>query len=96
MTRKTKTAETRANTGETLTPPPPPSRSRLHLNNTDDIRREFASLYRSAKFGEIEPAAAAKLGYLLTGLARVYADHVLEERMAAIERELAERKEKNA
>lgn len=94
MTRKTKTAETRATKGETLTPPP--TRQRLNLSNTDDIRREFASLYRSAKFGEIEPAAAAKLGYLLTGLARVYADHVLEERMAAIEKELAERKEKNA
>jgi hypothetical protein len=69
-----------------ITPRPPVVR--LRLATVRDCRRELARLYVEARRGEIEPATATRLCFLLNALVGMIRDSDLEGRIAALEKEL--------
>lgn len=71
-------------------PTPTPSR-RFRLNTMSGVRRELAGVYREARQGGLDLAAACKLGYLLSTLARVSEAEALEARLERLEQELRKR-----
>jgi hypothetical protein len=70
----------------------PSPRSRLRLGTVRECRRELAKLYVEARRGEIEPADATRLAYLLTSLASMIRDSELEARIEALEAEIRMRR----
>lgn len=76
-----KTSRTRA--ASRSEPDPTPHVGRLETIN--DVKDEFARLYRAARKGTLEAAKAAKLGYLLSQLAALIRDNDLEQRLATLE-----------
>lgn len=65
-----------------LSPHPTP---RLKLAKVRDCRRELAKLYAEARNGEIEPADATRLAYILTQLATMIRETELEQRIETLE-----------
>lgn len=63
----------------------PPPRLRLKLSTIDDVKRELARLYRSAKAGQMDVGNASKLANMLALLGRLIEGADLERRIAAIE-----------
>lgn len=76
---------------EERSPPTPPRRFRL--NDMKGIRRELAGVYREARQGGLDLAAACKLGYLLSTLAKVSEAELLEDRLARLESSINEERE---
>lgn len=68
-------------------PNPTPS-PRFRLNDMRGVRRELAGVYREARQGGLDLAAACKLGYLLSTLAKVSEAEALEGRLERLEQEL--------
>jgi hypothetical protein len=65
------------------TPPTPRA-----LRSVRGSRLELARLYIQAKAGEIDPALASKLTYILSVLIRSSTDFALEERVAQLETQI--------
>jgi len=61
--------------------------TRRRLKSMSDVRRYLACLINDLKNGEIDPAIAGKLGYLLNILRGVVSDSDLEARISALEEE---------
>ena len=84
-----KTGKGRQAKGGAVTHPPSLSNvERKALSKLIHIQRELASLYRSAKAGQIPITAAGKLAYILATLARIIEGSDLETRLDAIEAQL--------
>ena len=65
--------ETRAEAEVAPAPPPPPKAKReryVRLENSPQIRREMAKVYRQMKAGELDPVKGGKLVYVLTEISR--------------------------
>lgn len=67
-------------TGATCPTPP-----KINLSSAEDIRRETARVYREARAGQIDPADATKLTYILDRIARMLETQDLERRLEALE-----------
>jgi len=67
-----------------------PTPRRFSLNTLRGIRRELGQVYRLAREGELDLAAACKLGYLLSTLAKVSESELLEDRLSRLERAVSE------
>ena len=63
-----------ANQPETASETRAAPRSRLKLNTTADVAREFRKLYRDARAQKIALSDAEKLGVLLSSLANIISD----------------------
>lgn len=85
-----KASESRENTGDGANPPT--TRLRLPLKTIQDVQRELARLYRSAKAGERDVAEASKLGNLLAILSRSIEGADLAARVEALEDERQNRR----
>lgn len=59
------------------------------LDRASDIRTELARLYRAGRRGDVLPADAARLGYLLNLLAKMIELSDIEARITALEEEHA-------
>ena len=57
------------------------------LKNLADVRRYLSSVINETRRGEIEPALAGKLGYLLNILVGVISQSDLEARIEKLEKE---------
>lgn len=68
--------------GEVL-PPIPPAKVRLYT--LDDVRLELGRVYRDTRGGNLDPADATKLAYILGQIARIFQAVELERRIAALE-----------
>lgn len=62
---------------------------RLRLANIRDCRRELARVYCEVRAGDLEPATASRLAYLLQTLANLIRDGELADRLDKLERELS-------
>ena len=62
---------------------------RLRLATVRDCRRELARVYIEARSGELDPAIATRLCYLLTSLVGIVRDHELAARIDRLEKELS-------
>jgi hypothetical protein len=60
------------------------------LSSLGDLRHEVACLYRSARRGDVEAGDASKLASVLALLARLVEGSDFDERLAEVERRLAE------
>lgn len=80
-----KTSATRTAASESAAP----SRLRLKLSSAEDICRELARLYRSAKAGQVEVQDASRMANILQILARVLETSDLEQRIIKLESEAA-------
>lgn len=56
-----------------------------HLSHTDGILAELRNLYRAARRGELDPADATKLTYILKVMSEVMTLRDLEARLDALE-----------
>ena len=74
------------------TTPAPQKRLRLPLRDQGDFLAELGRVYRSARAGLLPVADASRLGNLLAIMSNIHAEHVLSERLAVVEKKLAERK----
>ena len=66
-------AETPADAGTSIAPPPPARAKRkryVRLENSPQIRREMAKVYRQMEAGEIDAIKGTKLVYVLTEISR--------------------------
>ena len=66
-------------------------RSRLRLNTVRECRRELAKVYVEARAGLIDTQTATRLAYLLQTLAAMIRDGDMEDRILALETEIAKR-----
>jgi hypothetical protein len=55
------------------------------------VRRELARLYVDARQERLDPSAAAKLAYILTCLHKAIETEMVEQRIADLEKRLAQR-----
>jgi hypothetical protein len=81
-------AAERVDVEEVPGPTPPGRLRRIRLETVDDVRVELARLYREVRAGDLDPALASKLTYMLVSLARVAEVATVERRLAEIERQL--------
>jgi hypothetical protein len=65
----------------TLTPKVSP---RMRLHTVNDVQRELRRLYIESRNGNIKPADATKLAYILNMLANLMVDSDLEDRVNAL------------
>lgn len=72
----------------------PAPRLRLKLSTIDDVKREMARLYRSAKARQMDVGDASKLANMLALLGRLIEGADLERRIAAIEAAQHDEKER--
>jgi len=64
----------------------PLGRCRTKLDSIRGILKELGRLYRAGRSGTISVNDAAKLGFLLSVMARIHADAIFEERLDRVER----------
>ncbi|MDL2336269.1 MAG: hypothetical protein QFE16_00360 [Pseudomonadota bacterium] len=64
---------------------PTPRRLRLPLASLEDVGREMARVYRSARSGEIAVSDATKLAFILSTLGKVLEAVQFESRLTALE-----------
>lgn len=57
------------------------------MKTTDDVRRYLADLINRLEAGQIEPAVAGRCGFLCNILLRAIEGGLLEDRVAALERQ---------
>lgn len=76
--------------GDGVSPPSPRLRLRLKLSTIDDVKREMARLYRTAKARQMDVGDASKLANMLALMGRLIEGADLERRIAAIEAAQAE------
>ncbi len=74
--------------GDGVSPPSP--RLRLKLSTIDNVKREMARLYRTAKARQMDVGDASKLANMLALMGRLIEGADLERRIAAIEAAQAE------
>jgi hypothetical protein len=67
------------------TPPPP---DRIRLSTVDDVRVELARVYRDMRARRMSMADGTKLAYVLSMLAKVTDQSVLEERLLEMEQQM--------
>ncbi|MBY0578447.1 MAG: hypothetical protein K2P57_05310 [Burkholderiales bacterium] len=65
-----------------LRPIPTP---RLDLSSVDDCRKELARVYRDARHGNIDPADASRLAFILAQIAKLIEIGDLEMRIKTLE-----------
>lgn len=80
-TQAVTTISHRPNTGKLIALPS----QRLPLATVKQVRLELARLYRETKAGQINPADAAKLAFILDRVRQCITDHELEDRVRALE-----------
>ncbi len=59
--------------------------AKVRLATVKEVRLELARLYRETKAGQINPADAAKLAFILDRVRQCITDHELEDRVHALE-----------
>lgn len=79
-----KTPESRATQWEVVDPTPS---KKIALHNGEAIRREMATVYRSARRGEINLNDATRLVYMLDRIMKAYETSEIEKRLDALEQE---------
>lgn len=65
--------------------PTSPRRLRLPLATLDDVARELARVYRSARAGDIKAGDATRLAFILSTLGKVIEAAQFEARITALE-----------
>lgn len=65
--------------------PTPERNRRLPLRTAEHVRSELARVYRSMKYGDIDPAIGTKLTYVLVALGKMIEVGDLEKRLEALE-----------
>lgn len=65
--------------------PTSPRRLRLPLATLDDVARELARVYRSARAGDIKVGDATRLAFILSTLGKVIEAAQFEARITALE-----------
>ena len=77
---------------QSVAAPPAPRRIRpSRLGTPSGVRRELARLYVDARQERLDPSAAAKLAYILTCLHKAIETEMVEQRIADLEKRLAQR-----
>jgi len=76
---------------EGVTPPEEKKPRRRRLRTLADLSRFMGSLINDCRCGDIEPALAARLGYLINIQKSILSEGELEARIQALETELKNR-----
>ena len=90
MHRTTKTQDS-IELPEGATPPEEKKPRRRRLRTLADLSRFMGSLINDCRCGDIEPALAARLGYLINIQKSILSEGELEARIQALETELKNR-----
>lgn len=77
----TTTPSPQSSTGKLI----PLPRPLIRLATVKQVRLELARLYRETRAGDIEPATAAKLAFILDRVRQCIVDHELEARVSELE-----------
>lgn len=78
-------------TQQQVTTLPTPRVRPSRLGTASGVRRELARLYADARRSELNPAAAAKLAYILTCLHKAIETEIVEQRIAQLEKLVTQR-----
>lgn len=86
MTRKDNAESSAMIDGKPAEVLPTPERDRrLPLKSAQHVRAELARVYRSMKYGDLDPATGTKLTYVLVALGKMIEVGDLEQRIEALE-----------